>query len=547
MALFSSEIIQPLRQPLFRRIWSASLLSNLGILIQGVGAAWAMTQLSDDPQMVALVQTALMLPIMLLALGAGAAADMFDRRLVAMGGLAVALTGATLLTILTLADLITPLLLLFFCFSVGAGIALFGPAWQASVPEQVPRETLPSAVALTGISFNIARSFGPALGGVIVAAGGAVAAFMINALCYVPLLVVLYMWKRPRETPRLPPERLLQAMSAGVRYVFHAPGIRTTLVRAAATGLCAGSIQALLPLVSRDLLHGDARTYGLMLGCFGLGAVLGALNFARIRRHFTNEAAVRLSSLVMGVAVAVIALSPWVWLSGAVLIVAGAGFTASTTLFNVAVQLSAPRWVAGRALASFSAAIAGGLAIGSLGWGTVAQQMGVANAMLLSATSLMLAPLLGRLFHMPATLVDPQETAALSHEPEVALALTRVSGPILIEIEYRVDPVRAREFYRLLQELSQMRRRNGAQHWSVSRDIADPAAWKERFGFPTWLDYLRHADRPTANERELYARVRAMAGEDNVTVRRFLERPFGSVRWSPEAPDRGNIDLIPPL
>lgn len=547
MSPFSSDILQPLRQPLFRRIWSASLLSNLGILIQGVGAAWAMTQLTDDPQMVALVQTALMLPIMLLSLGAGAAADMYDRRRVAMGGLSVALAGATLLTILTFADLLSPPILLFFCFSVGSGMALFGPAWQASVPEQVPRETLPNAVALVSISFNVARSFGPAIGGAIVAAGGAVAAFLINALCYLPLLVVLHLWKRPHEVPRLPPERLFQAISSGLRYVLHAPDIRTILVRTVVMGLCAGSIQALLPLVSRDLLGGSASTYGLMLGCYGMGAVLGALNFSRIRERFSNEMIIRLSGLVVGTAVAILAISPWIWLSGLALTIAGLGFTAATTLFNVSVQLSAPRWVAGRALASFAAAIAGGIAVGSWAWGAVADEAGVSGALLLSAGTLLLSPLMGRHFRMPTILIDPSEAAALSYKPKVALALTRVSGPIRIEIEYRIDPDEARQFYTLLQELAMMRRRNGAQDWSLARDIADPMLWKERYRFPTWLDYLRHSERPTAAERELTVRARAMAGEGGVKVRRFLERPFGSVRWSSEAPDRGDIDIIPPV
>ena len=216
---------------MFRRIWLASLVSNLGILIQGVGAAWAMTQMTSSADKVALVQTALMLPIMLIAMPAGAIADMHDRRVVAMVSLAIALTGATALTVLAWLGLVTPNILLALCFVVGSGMALFGPAWQASVSEQVPAETLPAAVALNGISYNIARSFGPAIGGIVVATAGAVAAFAVNAVLYLPLMAVLFLWNRTHEPSRLPRERLNRAIVSGVRYIANSPSIRIVLIR----------------------------------------------------------------------------------------------------------------------------------------------------------------------------------------------------------------------------------------------------------------------------------------------------------------------------
>ena len=216
-------VTAPLRHPVFRRIWLASLLSNLGLLIQGVGAAWAMTQMTSSADKVALVQTALMLPIMLISMPAGAIADMYDRRIVALVSLSIALTGATALSVLAWLGLVTPEILLTFCFVVGSGMALFGPAWQSSVTEQVPTETLPSAVALNGISYNIARSFGPAIGGIVVASAGAVAAFAANAVLYIPLLVVLFLWRRTSAPSRLPRERLNRAMVSGVRYIANSP------------------------------------------------------------------------------------------------------------------------------------------------------------------------------------------------------------------------------------------------------------------------------------------------------------------------------------
>src|SRR5882757_5094269 len=305
----ADSVAAPLRHAVFRRIWLASLLSNLGLLVQGVGAAWAMTQMTSSADKVALVQTALMLPVMLISMPAGAIADMYDRRIVALVSLSIALCGATALAALAWLGLVTPPLLLAFCFVVGSGMALFGPAWQSSVSEQVPSETLPTAVALNGISFNIARSFGPAIGGIVVATAGAVAAFAANAVLYIPLFVVMFLWRRTTAPSRLPREQLNRAIVSGVRYIRHSPPIRIVLARTLITGIAGGSVSALMPLVARDLLHGGAQTYGIMLGAFGMGAVIGALNISEVRKRLTGEAAVRACALSMAGAIASVALS----------------------------------------------------------------------------------------------------------------------------------------------------------------------------------------------------------------------------------------------
>src|SRR3978361_412995 len=378
-------IMAPLRHSVFRRIWLASLVSNLGILIQGGGAAGAMTQRTPSADKVALVQTALMLPIMLISMPAGAIADMHDRRIVALVSLSISLTGATALTVSAWLGLVTPNILLAFCFVVGCGMALFGPAWQASVSEQVPAETLPSAVALNGISYNIARSFGPAIGGIVVATAGAVAAFATNALLYIPLFIVLFLWRRATEPSRLPREKLSRAIVSGVRYIANSPSIRIVLTRTLVTGLLGGSVSALMPLVARDLLRGGAQPYGIMLGAFGMGAVIGALNIGEVRKRLSGEAAVRGCALIMGAAIAVVAVSREPVLTAAALVVAGSVWMLAVALFNIGVQLSAPRWVAGRSLAAFQASISGGIAIGSWGWGRLTDAGGVETALLGSA------------------------------------------------------------------------------------------------------------------------------------------------------------------
>jgi MFS family permease len=538
-------VAAPLRHVVFRRIWLASLLSNLGLLIQAVGAAWAMTQMTSDADKVALVQTALMLPVMLISMPAGAIADMYDRRIVALVSLSISLSGATALTVLAWLGLVTPYTLLALCFVVGSGMALFGPAWQSSVSEQVPAETLPSAVALNGISYNIARSFGPAIGGIVVATAGAVAAFAANALLYIPLLVVLFLWNRVSEPSRLPRERLNRAIVSGVRYIANSPSIRIVLARTLVTGLIGGSVSALMPLVARDLLHGGAQTYGIMLGAFGMGAVIGALNIGEIRRRLSGESAIRACALSMGGAIAAVALSRQPVLTAAALVVAGAVWMLAVALFNIGVQLSAPRWVAGRSLAAFQASIAGGIAIGSWGWGHLTNIAGVETALLVSAGLMLVSPLLGLWLGMPRVGAR-NEDAEVLEDPEVRLSLTGRSGPLVVEIEYRVAQDNARAFHNVMQDVQLSRQRNGAYGWSIARDIADPELWTERYHCPTWLDYLRQRNRSTQSERALHQTAIAFhIGPDPVRIRRMLERPFGSVRWQDSTPDRATTEVLP--
>ena len=527
-------LVAPLRTSLFRRIWLASLLSNLGFMFLSVGSGWAMTLLTTKADMVALVQTALMLPMMLLSIPSGAAADMYDRRKVGLVSLCFSFICAAALAALAFLAMLSPWLILSFCFLIGSGMALFNPAWQASVGEQV---------ALNSISFNIARSFGPAVGGVIVAVAGAAAAFASTALGYLPLIVVMLLWRREPLPSRLPPERIDRAVGVGIRYVFHAPPIRIVLTRTLAMGVAGGSVSALMPLVARDLLGGTAEIFGLMLGCFGVGAIIGALGLPKARQRLSEERSTSLSALVMAAAIAVVALSRFAPLTGLALVIAGAGWMISLTLFNVLIQTSAPRWVSGRLLAAYQTAIAGGVAAGSWFWGQVAESYDVAYALLASAAALAATTLLGLLFRMPS-IPDADHEPVILSDPEVNLGLTGRSGLFVVELEYRIPTSSAREFYSKMLELRSIRHRNGGFAWSISRDIKDAEIWVERFHCPTWHDYLRQRARNTPDEMRVHDEARDFikAGSD-IQVRRLLERPFGSVRWKENAPDTGGISI----
>jgi MFS family permease len=538
----------PLKQPLFRNIWFGSLFSNFGQLIQGVGAAWAMTQMTGRADMVALVQTATMAPLMLGSIATGAIADMYDRRKVAIAALVICLVGAGGLTLFGITNLLTPLIILIFCFVLGFGTAMFQPSWQASVGEQVKQSDLAAAVALNSISYNIARSFGPAIGGMLVAIAGAVAAFAFNTLAYLPLLIVMLLWKRKPEKTRLPPEALGRAIISGVRFIFHSPPIRTVCARTFLVGLMGSSVSALMPLVARELLHGEASLYGLMLGAFGIGAVAGAAGISWLRSRFTNETVLFLAALLMGGTMVGIGLSRNAVLTGILLFGAGSAWMFAMTICNISVQLSTPRWVTGRALAGFQTAITGGLALGSWGWGLVASSHGTDIALIASGVA-MIATIAARfVLRMPAVDDEMDLNTLEMSEPEVAMDLIGRSGPIVISIDYRIDLARAREFYRMMQQVQLIRQRTGGYGWSLARDIAEPELWTERYETPTWHDYLRQRNRVTAVEYEVIQNVRLLhKGDMPVNVRRKLERPFGSVRWTDESPDVGMKGVIATL
>lgn len=525
-------MVEALSHTVFRRMWGASLFSNFGQLVQSVGAAWAMTELTGRADMVALVQTATFLPMMLFALGAGAIADTYDRRKVGMAGIGLSLASAAVMTAAAFANLLTPGLLLAFTFLIGSGIALFGPSWQASVSEQVPPHSVPAAISLNSISYNIARSFGPAIGGLIVAAAGAAAAFLFNTLFFVPMLVVLFLWKRLQEPSRLPPERISRAVVSGARYVIHSPKIRVVILRTILTGTIGCAFQALMPLVARELLQGDARTYGVLLGAFGIGAVIGALSIDRLRRRCSFERIVQGCSVLLGLSMLAVAASPSMLLSLPALVVGGWAWLVIVTIYNIGIQTVLPRWVSGRALAAYQTAIAGGIATGAWIWGHVAGGFGVATALVVAGLCCIASAAAAIWLRIPDPSDPAEDAATLLAQPEVDLDLTGRSGPIVVEIVYNVPRFRARAFYAVMQEVQLVRQRNGAYGWSIARDIARPAIWTERYHCPTWLDYLRQRNRATQAERELTDRAFAFhEGENGPLIRRMLERPFGSVRW----------------
>lgn len=540
----------PLAEPTFRRIWTSSLFSNFGQLILGVGAAWEMTRLSDSPQMVALVQTAMMVPLMLVNLPAGAMADMYDRRKIALFGLGFSILCSATLAALTYFGMVTPWMLLAFCVLIGGGVALYGPSWQASIGEQVKPDHLPQAIALGSVSYNMARSVGPALGGLIVLAFGAQAAFSMTAAFYIPLWLAFMAWRRQHTVSRLPPERMDRAVLSGVRYATHSQSIRSVIFRSFAFGFGSATSTALAPLVARDLLHGNAATYGVLLGASGIGAVMAGLYVGELRSRFSNNRVVRACIALTALAFAVIGYSQWLWLTCVALFVAGGCNITAVGIMNVSVQLSAPRWVTARALSLFASGITAGIALGAWLSGLIASHHGVAIAFSAATLILLANMVLSMILPLPENEdEDHIDRVSIGSAPHVALDVTMRSGPVVVEVEYDVDPAQARDFYAVMMKVEKVRKRIGGFDWSISRDIGNPAIWIERYRCPTWGDYLRMRGRYTQSELEVQEAADSFdRSEGERHVRRWLERPYGSVRWKAETPDnyRGTVDYLAP-
>jgi MFS family permease len=515
-------ILSPLRVPMFRAIWAANLVGSIGWLVQGVGAAWLMTTLAGTPGMVALVQSATMAPILLFALFAGALADLWDRRwvlLLAQLWVAVAAIG---LALTSAAGLLTPAALLLFTFLIGTGAALNGPAWQAVVRELVPADQLAAAVTLNAVGFNLARAVGPAVGGAVVASFGTEAAFLLNGVAALALVAVLLAWRRRLPKDDLPRERLVSAVATGLRYVGETPALQSILIRAAVFGLAASAALALLPLIARDRLGGGPVVYGLLLGAFGVGALLGAFLIHPLRQQRGPEFVVSLLSVAGGAAFVLIGLVPNSFAPVIVaLAVAGMAWLGSFSTFNITLQVRTAFWVQARVLALYQTVVFGGMAVGSWAWGELADRTSLEAAYLLAG-----AVLLGGLalhWRLPLTEGDaPDLQPAARQEPLPAIQAAAEEGPVMVQIEYQVGPASAPAFITAMDEVGHLRRRNGAVRWRLFQDVADGARWTEVFVLGDWIEHQRLRRRMTMADAALEARAVAYHRGREAPVRRYM-------------------------
>ena len=520
--------VAPFGHRAFALFWWASLASSFGGMIQTVGASWLMTTIAPSANQVALVQTAGALPFFLLSLIAGALADTRDRRSIMLVSQVLTLAASAGLAAVALTGSVTPSSLLWLTFLVGCGSALFAPAWQASIGDLVPREQIAPAVMANAVGFNLARSVGPAIGGVIVATVGAAAAFIINTVSYLGTIATLLWWRPDRARSELPPEPLGSAIAAGVRYVGLSPHLLAILLRCMLYTIPIAATPALMPIVARDLLGGGALTYGVLLGGFGIGAMLGALASATLRSRFTSDAQLRALAALACVAMIVIGQSRWAAVTLLAHVLAGTVWTLGFANFNIAVQLSSPRWVTGRMLATYQTVAFAGVALGSWWWGEFASAQGVRESLTLAGLAMLASLAAARWLPVAVAELGSLDPRARVAATPPSAAIHPASGPIVVTIEYRVPAENAAEFAAVINELGRLRRRDGARAWSVCQDIDATELWVERFESPTWMDYLRWRTRPTESDQAVRERVARLIVGEHGSVRRLVARPPGA-------------------
>jgi len=500
----------PLRIQIFRALWMAGLVSNVGTFMHTTGASWLMTTLTDSPTSIALLQTVWAAPGFLLALVAGALADILDRRRLLIFTQLFMAVVAGVLGVLELTDNVTvgSLLLLTFLLSVGATLNM--PPWVALTPELVPRDTLPQAIALNSISMNIAQSVGPAVAGLVIATLGTGAVFVLNAVSFFAVVVVVVKWRpAPRDTT-VPVEHVMSAIRTGVRYIRHSPALIVMLVRLGLVTVFTASLMALLPVIARGRLGVSSGGFGILSAALGLGAVAMAALLPSLRTRLGPDLTMALGGAVYAGGLVVVASSRALPLTCVGLVVAGAGSITQLTTLSALFQGSLPAWVRGRGLAVVMVVIWLSTSVASLGWGALASATSASVALIVAAAALIVvngvAGLTLRLTGRDGIDVTPQPWVM----PELSMEPLPEDGPVMVTVEWRVDPGRVDEFAEAMAPLRRQRRRDGAMTWGLFVDMADPGRVVEGFTVATWAEHERQHGRFTANDAEEQAEARSM-------------------------------------
>jgi MFS family permease len=508
----------PLRNATFRALWFAVLGSQIGTWMQTVGAQWLLVDQPNAATLVSLVQTAAMLPVLLLALPAGVLADTFDRRRMLIAVQLFQAAVGVVLAVLTAVGEMPPALLLLLTFTLGCGAAMTAPTYQAVIPELVPRHDLPAASALGAIGMNLARSVGPALAGILVARAGAAAVFALNAATFVVFAVVLYAWKRDAGEPPIA-EPFVAALRAGGRYVRHSPIMRRMLLRMGlfvVPGVC---LWALLPLVASARLGTGASGYGLLLAALGVGAVGGAPLMPRLRARFSDNQLLLVSHLVYAGALVVLALVRVPWVVAVAMVPAGAAWMTVLSSINANVQMFLPVWVRARGLGTYQIVFFGGQALGALMWGLVADVLGLVETFLVAAAVMLAGTVTIRRWPLIDALHLDRRSVSYWPAPDLGFEPDRSEGPIVITASYPVSAANEAAFLAAMEGVKRSRMRTGAVQWGLFRAGESPDRIVEVYVVPSWDEHLRqHEGRLTGADQETESRARALAdGAPEVT------------------------------
>lgn len=531
---------KPLGNPLFRALWIASLISSLGTWIQQVATSWLMTTLHPQPFLVSLVQVATTLPMALMALPAGVLADKFDRRLYLLATQTWMAAGALGMAILAANGIMTPEWLLGCTFFMGLGVALNSPAWHALTPEIVPRSDLPQAIALQGLILNGAKAIGPALGGAILLWRGPSWAFLLNALSFLAVIAVLLSWKRQAPIQTLPPEPVFIALKAGFRFVRHSPHLRIGITRASIFLLGSSSLWALLPLISREEYHTDEWGYGVLIASFGGGAILLALILPRLRHKLSLNRLATLATLIFSSCLISLANLAGGWPTYVVMMLAGAAWLSVLSGLHLVIQSSAPPWVQARAMSIYLLFFFTAASLGSAIWGGVAQHYGLRQSLNFAAGILFVSTFVTRFLPLHSRETISLHPSSAWAQPKVTLAPPLEHGPIVIVVEYEIDPLEAASFQKAVHELRNLRLQNGALRWGLFVDLANRGRYQEVYVEESWGNHLRQHERISEYEQDLAKTIYAFHQGPN------LPKVFHYATCDQQFPRRSNKPGLPP-
>lgn len=514
----------PFTSGAFALLWTATLISNIGTWMHEVGAGWLMTTLNPDPAVVTLVQAATTLPVFCFALLAGALADRLDKRRMLIGINLVLMAVVSLLALLVWQDAMTPLLLIVFTLAIGTGAAFMAPAWQAVVPQLVPRTNLRPAIALNSMGINISRAIGPALAGVLIATLGLAAPFVLNALSYVVIIAALLLWRPAPMPPKTSRTTILAEMGAGLRHVRHNPAMLATLIRATAFFAFASAYWALLPLIARGAEGGGSELYGVLMALIGAGAVAGALLLPRLKKRFTSDQTVRIGTFGTVIALLAMAISNASAALMTAALLGGLSWIAILTSFHVSAQTALPDWVRARGLAVFLMVFFGSMSAGSVVWGQAAAKGSIPITLLIAAAGLVLALFATRRFRIGQG--ETQDLAPASVWPDAPEISEDQSGdrPAMVTVEYQIAAEDRQRFLKLITQFSKERLRDGATHWHLHQSVEDPGTWIETFHLPSWFEHLEQHKRVTSADVTAQSELKALdLRPDGPTVRHYIK------------------------
>lgn len=542
-------LLGPLKYRAYRAIWIANLFANLGIWAQSVASAWVVTEQHASPLMVAMIQVASAVPLVLLSIVAGVLADNYDRRKLMLVGMGIQTIGGVAITAIAEFASLTPEWLILSILGISLGSALLTPAWQAAVNEQVPRSEVASAVLLNSVNYNVARALGPALGGIMLGFCAPKWVFLVNSACSLVLMYAVWHWRRDIPVRTLPPEKITEGVKAALQFTHYSTVTRIVMLRSFTFGICASAIWALLPLLAEQNPDGSAALYGYMLGTLGIGAIVGSVAVDRLRQRIGTGRLISVAGAACAAMLMILGTTDNLICVFGALLLSGSCWIAAVSTYNAAVQLLVPDWVKARALALYQTSLYGGLALGSFLWGHMASSMTVQGALLASGILMIVCAAILYQSKLPSLDANDMLHVSSPTSDTPAISFDPKHGSVMVTIEYNIPEERTHEFIRAMRRQRKLRLRNGAERWWLYRDTQERVLWQEVFLVRNWLQHLRMQDRMTLADKHILDTVLAFHdGVESPCIR--LSVSYKSMRERdnslPSLAEEPKSQVIPP-